>query len=330
MDQRALARAAEAQQSPSDPPESTRAPRGPSSKPTPLILGLLAALLAACAGVEEPSDPVLPPRTIGPEARPARLFVPSDYDPDQSYPLVLMLHGFQVTGDLQNIVLGLRERVTPQGFVLIIPEGTRDSRNRPFWNAGPECCNFDGIDVDDVSYLSGLVEEASSVVSIDPARIAAVGHSNGGYMSLRLACDRPDLFRRAVSVAGSMPLDATRCADPDPVSILHIHGSLDDVVPYQDNRDGEPGAGHFIVSAGAHDTVERWRLSNGCPETPDLVESLDLLSDVPGEETTASSWTTCATGERVVFFDMEGGDHLLLRRTATFQDRIASFATAAH
>lgn len=276
---------------------------------------------------DEAADPVMPRATIGPAERPARLIVPFGYDASRAYPLILMLHGYQVNGEAQDLILGLVDRVERYGFALLIPEGTPDLNGRQFWNATEECCNFDDLDVDDVAYLSELVEEAAREVHIDPARVAVVGHSNGGYMAFRLACERPDLFHRVASIAGSMPLDPERCAEREPVSILHIHGSLDDVVPYHDNREGTPGAGHGLISAGARDSVERWRLSNGCAEEPDSVEALDLVSNAEGEETTASSWTSCSTGESVHYFDIEGGDHLLIARTETFQDRIAEFLT---
>lgn len=288
----------------------------------------VASFSLGCGEEADEAYPLWLPEFIGGAERPAALYVPSDYDRKTAYPLVVMLHGYSVNGTLQNIVFGFRERVTSHQFVLVVPEGTRNSRRHQFWNAFPECCNFEGSDVDDVAYLSTLIEQASAVVHVDRERISSAGHSNGGYMTYRLACERPDLIRRAISVAGSMPVDPERCPEPGPVSILHAHGSLDDVVPYLDNREGPPGSGHGIVSRGAHDTVERFRVANGCAEAPDLEEALDLLSNVEGTETTARVWQRCATGERVEFWDSEGGDHLFLGRTAEFQDRLAEFITA--
>src|SRR5690554_1526667 len=186
-----------------------------SRKASTLMVALLlmAAGLAACDDDEERIYPEAPPETIGPEARQARLIAPLNYDRAHRYPLVLMLHGYQVTSELQDIVFGLMDRVDSRGFILLMPEGTPDSKGKQFWNATEECCNFDGLEVDDVSYLSELVEEAARQTNIDRERITVVGQSNGGYMAFRLACDRPDLFRRAASVAGSMPADPAHCAE---------------------------------------------------------------------------------------------------------------------
>lgn len=136
--------------------------------------------LIACGDDEPPAVefPRIPREIIGPEARPARLFVPLSYTPSRAYPLVLMLHGYQVNGDAQDLVLGLRERVESMGFALLIPEGTPDLKGKQFWNAWEECCNFDGLGVDDVGYLSALVEEAAREIHVDAERVSIVGHSN--------------------------------------------------------------------------------------------------------------------------------------------------------
>lgn len=293
-----------------------------------LVLTLAASWMLGCGKNAEQSPPLPPPEFIGGSERPAALYVPSDYDPNVAYPLVVMLHGYGANGTAQNYIFGFRERVTSHKFVLVVPEGTRNSQGRRFWNAFPDCCDFEKSGVDDVAYLSALVEEAASVVRIDRERVTAAGHSNGGYMSFRLACERPDLFRRVVSLAGSMPVNPADCPEPGAVSVLHVHGSLDDVVPYEDNRESSPGTTHGIISAGARDTVERFRIRNGCAEAPDREEALDLASNVEGAETTARVWETCATGERVEFWDSEGVDHLFLGRNEDFQDRIARFVTA--
>lgn len=294
-----------------------------------LTLTLAAAFSPRFCSSEElggAAYPTSPPAFVGGDERPAALYVPTDYDPAKAYPLVVMLHGYSVNGYLQNIVFGLRERVTSHQFVLLVPEGTRNSRPHQFWNAFPECCDFDESGVDDVGYLAALIEEAAAVVHTDRGRITSAGHSNGGYMSYRLACERPDLIRRVIAVAGSMPLDPELCAGLANVSVLHAHGSLDDVVPYEDNREGTPGVRHGIVSRGAHDTVLRARRDNGCAELPDSEETLDLLSNVDGDETTARVWRSCETGARVEFWDSEGEGHLYIGRTSGFQDRLAEFA----
>jgi polyhydroxybutyrate depolymerase len=81
-------------------------------------------------------------------------------------------------------------------------------------------------DVDDLAYLRDVVADVATQIAIDPGRVTVVGFSNGGMMALRAACELPDVFSRAVSVAG--PLVAP-C--PNPLVAMHIYGTLDQLVP---------------------------------------------------------------------------------------------------
>src|SRR5205085_1985187 len=69
--------------------------------------------------------------------------------------------------------------------------------------------------------------------SVDPRRIFVVGHSNGGFMAYRMACDHSDTVAAIVSVAGAMYDDARKCRAAHPVSVLQVHGPPDNVIPYQ-------------------------------------------------------------------------------------------------
>lgn len=290
-----------------------------------MILGMT---MTACH--EETSDATNedpPPRTIGGD-RPAKVHYPADYDGQTPYPVAVMLHGYSVNGLAQDLVLGATKRVTSHQFILIVPEGTKDSQKRAFWNAFPDCCDFEGRGVDDVSYLIELLEELEEHVHIDRDRVAFFGHSNGGYMTYRMACERPDWVRRIVVIAGSMPLDETLCDDPAPTRVLHIHGSEDDVVPFENNVDGPPGEGHGIVSKGAEDSVARWVETNQCDPDAFEVEPLDLMDHLDGQETQSTHWTDCITGQEVTYWRIDGADHLLLNDSAKFRDGIADFLVA--
>lgn len=297
-----------------------------------LILGVgLSALLASgCDSAEREKEDAEEEEVTNPTYlnadRPARLYVPSDYDAEKAYPLVLMLHGYSVTGAMQNVIFQLVERVKTYQFILVVPEGTRNQQGHPFWNAFEDCCNFYGQDVDDVAYLTGLVEEAAKHVHVDRSRVTTLGHSNGGYMSLRLACERPDIFSRAVSVAGSMPSLREQCDAEGGVSILQIHGTEDITIPYENNLETEGGDGHGIFTRGAEATVQDWVDFNGC--SPEPVESTraDFMS-IAGDETVITRWD-CGEGVSVQLWRIEGGDHLLLSRKRSFQNQIAEFVTA--
>lgn len=267
--------------------------------------------------------PVNPPETLG-DDRVAKVHAPADYDRTKSYPLVIMLHGYSANGYVQDLfIFKLSAQVTDDQFILVIPDGTKDSGGKQFWNATPQCCNFDGSDVDDVAYLTSLIEEAEQKMHIDTDRVGLVGHSNGGYMSYRMACEKPDLIDRIAVLSGSTYIDPDDCLNPQATSVLHIHGTADTVIPYQ--ATGEDGPGRTTI--GAEATVDRWRERAGCSETADAETTADFDTFLAGEETDVIEWNTCTSGELVALWRLNGGDHTRLTFNNMFNERLANWLT---
>ncbi|MFW2388065.1 MAG: alpha/beta hydrolase family esterase, partial [Polyangiales bacterium] len=133
-----------------------------------------------------------PPLVIGGDERPADVDIPNDYDPEVSYPLVMLLHGAGADGATQAGYFQLTNFVDPKQFIMVYPDGTPNDEGRRLWN-GAACCTADD-EIDDVAYISGLIEEAQETYNIDSKRVYLIGHSNGGFMSFRMACEVPNLF----------------------------------------------------------------------------------------------------------------------------------------
>jgi polyhydroxybutyrate depolymerase len=249
-----------------------------------------------------PADVVIP-TTLGGD-RPAALIVPTAYDPSTPWPLVMLLHGYGASGKLQAAYLGLPQRAESMGFVLLTPDGTLDSGGSRFWNAFPSCCNFEGVEVDDVAYLRGLIDEAKAALSIDATRVFLLGHSNGGFMAYRLACDAAGEITGIATIAGSMSVGAA-CTPSRPVSVLTIHGTGDDTILF----DG--GGYNGVPYLGARELVQAWVTRDGCGPPP-LVEPklFDYDLQAAGAETTTTTWPGCEGGARVAFWEMQGSSHI--------------------
>ncbi len=159
------------------------------------------------------------------------------------------------------------------------PDGTVNRKGDHFWNATDACCDMDRSAVDDSGYIKALIDEIGSRYRVDPKRVFLVGHSNGGYMSYRMACDHADRIAALVSIAGATWQDSARCKPQAPVSVLQVHGTADAEVPYE----GGPGF------PGARETVARWAALDGCsPEIDRSSPPLDIDDVLPGAETTIS------------------------------------------
>jgi polyhydroxybutyrate depolymerase len=157
-----------------------------------------------------------------------------------------------------------------------------------FWNATDACCNFYGSGVDDVAYLDAVLDDVAGRYRVDPARVYLVGHSNGGFLAHRYACDRPGRVAAIVTLAGMQWKDPGKCQAGAPVSVLHVHGHDDLSIRY---GGGSTPRG---VYPGAVETVATWARLNGC--AGDLVATgrrLDLDRTTAGEETTVDRYSGC-------------------------------------
>ena len=250
-----------------------------------------------------------PPLVIGGEERPSEVDIPTDYDPTVAHPLVMVLHGFGADGRIETGYMQLFDFVDEKQFVLLFPDGTLNDEGERFWNATPACCDPAGS-VDDVAYLSGLIEEAKQTYNIDPNRVYLIGHSNGGFMSFRLACEASELITAIVSLAGSTFDDPADCAPATvPVSVLAIHGTADATIPYEGRPDLYPGA---------VETVERAATAAGCDiGSPSDEGSVDLVPGLEGTETDKVAYSTgCSEGVDAALWTINDGSHIPFFSTA--------------
>jgi polyhydroxybutyrate depolymerase len=270
------------------------------------VVSGLSLLLLACSTATETAPPVdTNEQTFG-GARPLEVLrIPDSYDPRVPTPLVIVLHGYGVSGLLQSIYFGLPALAEEQGFILAAPDGTLDESDRRFWNALDFCC---GNDVDDVGYLLGLLDELEAAFNIDRRRVFLVGHSNGAAMSFRLACEASDRFAAVVSLGGTFYLDSSKCRPSSPVAVRAMHGTADEVIPYEGGPVSLPtGADAEIPSALA--VAEAWAGYAGCASKASG-DPLDIDRDIAGNETTVTRWTGCRPNAEVELWSLEGTTHV--------------------
>jgi polyhydroxybutyrate depolymerase len=242
--------------------------------------------------------------------RPVTVDVPPSYDPKTPAPLLIMLHGYSVDGTVEELYLQLAPVARMNGFFYAHPDGTLDSMGFNFWNATDACCNYDGSTVDDSAYLASVVADIQKRWNIDPKRIYFLGHSNGGFMSYRMACDHADTIAAIVSLAGAMWEDTSKCQPTEPVNLLEIHGTSDTEVLYNGFAGTSmPGNGPYPA---APTSVKDWATFDGCGVTPDTsAPPLDLDEEIPGAETTVSSYAMgCKAGGSATLWTITGGMHV--------------------
>jgi polyhydroxybutyrate depolymerase len=266
-------------------------------------LGLVMALcLAGCGHDSRPSPAATPsttPSLIA--ARPYGLLVPASYRASTPMPLVVVLHGYGSNGREQANYFGLLADAEEHGYLLAYPDGLVDPRGSRFWNATDACCNFYGAGVDDVAYLGAVLDDVLARYTVDSRRVFVVGHSNGGFMAHRLACEIGGRLAAVISLAGAAWRNPASCPAAAPVNVLQVHGDGDQTILY--------GGNGFYPSAAQ--TVALWAQKNRCAGA--LQESgaaKDLDAGITGSETRAEGYAGCPPGGASDLWTIEGGGHL--------------------
>ena len=278
-----------------------------------LLFTIALAAGGACKVQPSLADAGTPPKAsvpvVAPSARPYGLYVPTGLDRSKPAPLVVFFHGYGASGASILGGFGMKGAADAHGFILAYPDGTVDSQGNRFWNATSACCNFDHAHVDDVAYAAWLIDDVASKVSIDRKRVYVTGHSNGGFLALRLACDLAPRVAAAVSLAGATWKDPSKCNPSEPVSILQIHGDADQTVHY---GGGLLFDGPTREYPGAETTVATWAGKDGCagPFAP-VAGTFDFDGSLPGTETSRRQATGCPPGISVDLWTVAGAPHQL-------------------
>lgn len=241
---------------------------------------------------------------FGGRERTYRLYVPSRLAP--AAPLLVALHGGGGGGASMEALTGrgFNRRADEVGALVVYPDGVDHA-----WNDGRHDLRTRSVreNVDDVGFLKALVAALAARYPVDPARVYVTGMSNGGMMTLRLACDASDVFAGFVAVAASLGADvATRCRPARVRPVALIDGTADPLVPYAGGEVRVLGAARGQV-LGAERTFATFRALAGCSG----VESDAPLDRVADDATTLALHRAvgCRDAARVVLYEIGGGGH---------------------
>lgn len=216
--------------------------------------------------------------------------LPTGYTTSTQYPLVINMHGYTSTASQQQTYSQMDAVADTGKFIVVYPDGVNNA-----WNAGFGT----NPTIDDVGFLSALIDTLKVKFSINALKVYACGLSNGGFMSYRLACELQDKIAAIAPVAGLMS-DSTRlfCQNTCPVPVMHFHGTSDAVVNYN----GSLG----YVSADS--VVKIWRIKDGCPQTP-VTTSVADINPLDGCTVTKYVYGPGQNSSEVVFFKITSGGH---------------------
>ncbi len=232
------------------------------------------------------------------------LHVPPDYRENQRAPVVMMLHGYSADGQGEADYMGLDDIADELTFLLVLPNGTNDNVGLHYWNASPACCaELATNPPDDVAFLMAVLDDVESAYSVDTHREYVMGHSNGAFMTHRLACEHGDRFAAAASFGGAAD---PGCTPRTPISMLEIHGELDPLIFYG----GGTIVGASVGYPSVEDTLAYWRDADGCEDSRSVIETRELVCDTTEHETHVERHAHCRAGTTVELWRMVGVGHL--------------------
>jgi polyhydroxybutyrate depolymerase len=218
--------------------------------------------------------------TVGGTERSFAVHVPPSLAGGKDLPVVLVFHGGGGDGPGIRAQTGMDGVADRNGFIAVYPQGTSSLLKEKMrtWNSGG-CCGIAGRkNIDDVSFVSEMIDFLVREYKADPRRIYATGHSNGSQLSYRLACELSGKIAAIAPNAGQRVLDD--CKPDRPVPLLHIHGTADPCAKFEGGKEcGGCYSKAFGLELGSSDrwpcravraVVREHALMNGCADKTDI------------------------------------------------------------
>jgi polyhydroxybutyrate depolymerase len=221
--------------------------------------------------------------------RPYRIHVPADYHPFIPTPVIMTFGGRNESSTTIESYTGIDDL----NAIAVYPDALIDSKGETSFEGAP----YSPVGVDDVLFVSDLLNQLQSTLCVDPLRIYADGKSNGGGFAALLACQLQHRIAAFGMVSGAFyPQSTVGCTPGTPVSLVEFHGTADTVVNY-DGDDSRQGS----TLPAIMDWVAGWADHDHCAPTP---TSTDVGTDVVNVD-----YSRCARGSSVEHYRVVGGGH---------------------
>jgi len=235
------------------------------------------------------------------------IYKPAKLISGKTYPLLIALHGGHGTG---KSMMKLTEEkfnklADKENFIVLYPNGIGKN-----WNDGrqnmPKSYKAHNQNIDDVGFISVLIDAVVKKYCADPKRVYITGMSNGSMMTERLAIELSYKIAAAAPVCGNIPIDL-KTEPKFPVAILIINGTKDPLVPYNG------GYVHFFRKklgqiTSTNQTIDFWLKHN---ENTNTAVVSELPNTYMADNCLVRKTTYGKPSEKgeVILITIEGGGH---------------------
>ena len=271
---------------------------------------------------------------VGGITRSYNVHLPIGYDDAVPAALVLNFHGYAGTSAGHEAATGMSLHADEHGYIVVYPQASYFAAGQKpgylfgqvaSWNDlscsgspgpdGPTCsdsafeypveqscaadpdkdaCNWCHCSVDDIAFVSAMLDDLESNLCVDTKSVFATGFSNGAMLTHRLGCAIPSRFAAIAPVSGTLMI-GYNCAPPSglKLSLMQIHGVHDRTIPI----DGRSSSDGYFYTA-VDEVVDRWAAddSQDCESEdtpyPTSADGVRMLS--------CSERADCSSGAEVV------------------------------
>lgn len=206
------------------------------------------------------------------------VYVPPDVKDKKDIPIVFVFHGAMENGEVIRRLTGMDEVAKKNGFIAVYPYGSGMFVRKYLWWNAIDCCGFaSNKKVNDVEFVSAMIDKLGELYSIDSKRIYACGYSNGAMFCFRLACELSKKIAAVTCVGGAM---SGKERDPEvPVSVQIIHGTDDRHVPYNGGTGKWARWGYPVNREPVSYAIKFWKKADQCSDEGKVSETEQLKTE---------------------------------------------------
>ncbi len=239
------------------------------------------------------------------------IYIPSSYDKTRPMPLLIALHGGGGSGKhmIKLTRGGFNTLADKKGFIVVYPDGIEKN-----WNDGRSAqetgYRAHRENIDDVGFISALLDHLMEEFNIDQKRVYVTGMSNGAMMSYRLACQLSQRIAAIAPVTGNIPQNlCPACSPAMPTSVLAINNVLDPLMPWSDEDITDPwGMKKLGKVMPTSETIRFWVEHNNCTPTAVITQEPDR-DPHDGTRIRKEVYGNGKESTEVILYAVEGGGH---------------------
>lgn len=205
-------------------------------------------------------------------------YIPQGYDEKAKLPVVFFLHGMGASAQIGVNVLGpqYHARADRDKAIVVYPDATSKHWNDKLGGRYPLTDS-----IDDVGYISSLLDHFNKNFKGDPSRVYVSGSSNGGMMTYRLSVDIPEKIAAIAPFVSSISNSvAEQFPKARPIPIIITSGTADTVIKWSG---GPIRVTRTPSILSGYENVAYWIRRNGANKKPKITNLPDVE---PGDNST--------------------------------------------